>query len=472
MVQITTGSQLPAKIEREGFSLRNVASVLFRRRWIILAVAVPLIIIGGMNLFGQAGTFTASTKVVVELEKVEIPKWNPNSLKIDYNRVLNTFVQSAMSQPVAYAAAEALKDSIPVMIQIDETLLPLEEEPGLLPGYLLDGLDVSVVGESAILDFRFTSTAPRLSLMAVEALRTAFLEFQVYGRKNDEAVDYYEEQVTAARSRSDSLLALRGEILRSAGYSSLSDEMKYETGRLANLQVQYIDTVVARRTLESEYNEFLKFLDGDPRDFPMGPDQNRSSTLVFSMNTLAEREDELNELLSLYTEDSGQVKRQRALIEESIKNLANEERKFVRGVELALLSLKEKESALFSQIEEVKTQNSNANTIYRQVSLIDSELKANSELMNSLQGKMGEVRMAQFADERVSSTMALSDPTIVSVLTGGTTIVYFVALAFLALALGVIVGFVVENLDHRVYTPRDVEENLNLQVFASVSRAD
>ena len=80
--------------------------------------------------------------------------------------------------------------------------------------------------------------------------------------------------------------------------------------------------------------------------------------------------------------------------------------------------------------------------------------------------------MAQFADDRVSSSSVLSNPSIISVLTGGTTIVYFVALVFIALALGVICGFVIENLDHRLYSPVDVEENLKLPVFASVSRVD
>lgn len=471
MAKTQTESRLPVKYEREGISLRNLATVLFRRRWVILAISLPLIIIGGVSLFGQAGTYTASATVVVELEKVEIPKWNPNLLKVDYNRVLNTYVQSAMSQQVAAAAAVTLQDSIPVMIGIDETLLELQE-PGILQEYLLDGLDVSVIGESAILDLRYTSTAPRISLMAVDALRSAFLDFQVHGSKSSEAVGYYEEQVVAVRAVSDSLLTHRGDILRAAGYSSLTDEMKYDTGRLANLQTEHHEAVVARRMLESEYLLLLGYLEESPRDFPMGPDQNGSIPLVFAMNTLLKREDELNEILALYNEDSGPVRRHRALIEQSEKSVALETRKFVRGVELALNTLKEKEAALRDQVAEVQEKNSNANTLYRQITLIDYELKANSELMESLQEKIGEVRMAQLADERVSSSTALSDPSIVSVLTGGTTVVYFIALVFLSLALGIIVGFVIENMDHRVYTPRDVEENLNLQVFASVSRAD
>ena len=327
MVQVPTRSQLPVPVDRGGFSLRHIATVLYRRRFIILAIAAPLIIIGGINLFGEAGTYTASTRVVAELERVDIPKWNPNSLKVDYDRVLNTYIQSAMSMPVAQAAARALQDSVPTMIKLDEKLVGLDE-PGELPKFLLDGLNVSVIGESAILDFRFTSSAPRISLMAVRAMRDAFLEFQVHGRKNGQAVGYYQEQMVAVRASIDSLLGARGDILEKYGYSSFQDELKYDTGQLANLEGQLIDARVARRSLQSEYDRLKGYLKDDPRKFPMGLDQNRSSTLVNWMNTVAKHDDEMNSILSMYSEDSSQARRQQALIDESVKNLLEEEEKY------------------------------------------------------------------------------------------------------------------------------------------------
>ncbi len=446
MVRIMSESHVPARVDAEGFSIRNIATVLYRRRLMILAIAVPLIVIGGLNLFGQAGSYTASARVVVELVRVDLPKWNPNSRNVDYDRELNTFTQSAMTLPVARVAATALQDSIPVMMALDETLIGLDE-PGALAGYLLGGLDVNVVGESAIMEFRFTSVAPRISLMAVGALRTAFLEFQVYGRKNERAVEYYEEQMVVVRASVDSLLEIRGTVLRESGYSSLTDELRYESGRLADIEGKLLETEVARQAVEMEYGRLVTYLDGDPREFPMGPDENRSSTLVYWVNTVARHDDEMNSILSLYNEDSGPARRQQALIDESVQKLAAEEHNYVRAIKLALDSLKAQEETLKGQIAGTRARNSRGTIVYRKVSLIDAELKSLNRLLDSLQGKVGEVRLAQFADERVSNTMMLSDPAIISVLTGGTTIVYFIALMVIALALGIISGFVAENLD-------------------------
>ncbi len=457
--------------EGGGFSLRSIVTVLYRRRFVILAIALPLIAIGGMNLFGQAGSYTASARVVVDLARVDLPKWNVNGRNVDYNRDLNTLINSAMSMSVAQSASEVLQDSIPTIKSLNENLFYLHE-PGALAEFLLDGFDVSVLGESAILDFRFTSSKPRISLMAVEAMRSAFLSFQVHSQKNNQAAEYYDEQLAVVRASMDSLLTDRGNTMIEAGYSSMNDELRYDSGRLANVEADLLKAEVARRTHESQFRMLTEYLQDDPRDFPMGSAENRSSTLIFWMNTVARHDDELNKILSVYTENSGPAIRQLDLITESVKNLANEERKYVRSMELTLISLREKEATLRDQVTAVRTKNSRANSVYRKVSLIDSELRSLTILHESIQTKVGEVRLAQFADERVSNTSVLSEPSIVSVLTGGTTIVYFVALVLISLALGVICGFVFENLDHRVYSPMDVEENLKLPVFASVSHVE
>ncbi len=460
-----------AKQGGRGFSLRAIVTILFRRRFVALAIALPLIIIGGINLFGQAGSYTASTRVLVELVRVDRPKWNPSKMDVDYDRELNTLINSAMTMPVAQSAALALEDSIQTIKKLNKELLILDEPNGLAE-FLLSGLDVSVVGESAILDFQFTSSSPRISLMAVGALRTAFLDFQVNGLKNDGAVDYYKEQLTGVRANMDSLLSTRSVILTKAGYSSLTDEQRYDSGRLASIETDLLSASVARRALQAQYSKLVVYLQDDPRNFPMGPDENRSSTLVYWMNKVAMHDDELNKILSQYTETSGHSIRQKALIQDSLKNLAAEEKKYVQSIDLALVALTEKERTLRDQVTEVRIKNSKAPEVYRKVSLLDSELKSLRSLLSSLQGKIGEVRLAQFADERVSNTMVISEPSIISVLTGGATIIYFIALVLISLALGVICGFVVENLDHRVYSPIDVEENLKLPVFASVSRVE
>jgi capsular polysaccharide biosynthesis protein len=80
--------------------------------------------------------------------------------------------------------------------------------------------------------------------------------------------------------------------------------------------------------------------------------------------------------------------------------------------------------------------------------------------------------MAELADARISKIVALTEPELVTVLAGSKTMVYLVMIIMLAIALGLVGAFVQESLDHRIYVPEDVEDNLRLPVLASLSRAD
>ena len=471
MLRPASENSLTTTRQVSGLSVRDIIFILFRRRLVILAISLPIILLGGSSLFQQTGSITATSRVVVELTKVDLPQWNVNGRNLDFDRELSTMFNIAMSLPVADKAAKALWDSVPVMKELDPNLYLLDEDNNLRD-FLLDGLDVSVVGESNILEFRFDSINARISLMCVGALRDAFVEYQTYGRKNTAAVVYYEEQIQAVKAEMDSLLAIRGQVLLANGYSSLQDELRYDSGLLSDLENELNQATVVRRSLETEVTRLRSYLGGDPRDFPMGPDENRAHTLVYWRNTVSKHDDEYNSLLKLHTENSVAAQRHREMIAEGLQKLAAEQGSYVRSLEVTLESARQKESTLREQVAEFRQRNSKGPLVYQQVSVLDSEINTLRNLLEDLQGKRGEVRLNQQADSRVSKVVILTDPELVSVLSGSKTVVYFAVIVVFALALGLVAAFMREHLDHRVYSPRDVEANLKLPVFASVTKVD
>lgn len=461
--------QLPTL--RQALSMRDVIFVLFRRRWIILAISMPIIIVGGISLFGQTGIYTAASRVVVELQKVELPQWNTTGRNVDYDRELSTLFNIAMSVPVAQKAAEALADSFDIIKALNpefsgnETLSDLRD-------YLLHGLDVGPVGESTILEFRFAAARPRVALMASGAIRDAFIGYHNFGRRNPQAVAYYKDQIDAVRAQIDSLYEVRAEAQREGGYSSMADDLRHGSGQLADLQDALMKVRVDRRGLEREYSELLLFLDRDPREFPIGRDESAAESLVYLRNLVLKHEDELHSILSVHTEDSVPARRQQALLEQSLARLRIEQAAYIESVRLEKEDLAEREAILAEQIGTVRAHNSLAPEAYGKVSILDTEIESLRRLLQDFQSKWGEVRMNEMADDRVSSVAALTDPELISSLTGGKTIVYFAVLTGFALALGLVGGFVVESLDHRIYTPHDVEAKLRLPVLASIGEAD
>lgn len=471
MYDALPGSNVPMVPTESNISLRDIVFVLFRRRWVILAIALPIILVAGISLTRQTGSFTASSRIVVELLKVDLPRWNTQGRTVDYDRELSTFINIAMSLPVAEKAAASLADSIPIMQSLVPDLSELDQEGALLE-YLQEGLNVSIVGESAIIEFSFSSSHPRISMMASGAYRDAFINFQIYGRKNVEAIAYYEEQITSVRAEIDSLLVIRGRVLHESGYSSLKDELRYETGHVADLESQLSAAIINTRTLEAHYGLLVKYLENNPRDFPMGPDESRSQTLVNWRDIVGKYDNELSAILVVSTDDSVPARQQRQIVENALANLKREQHNYVNSYQLTLFSAQEREKTIRQQLERVKSDSHDSPDVYQHVSLLDTEIETLRGLFEDLQSKRGEVRLNQMADERVSSVVILTNPEISTVISGSKTMVYLVVIILFAIAFGIVMAFVLENLDHRIYSPRDIEQNLNLPVFASVSKVD
>lgn len=460
-----------AAARQRGLGLRDIAFVLFRRRWLILAISVPIILAGSGSILSRTGTYTAAARVLVELQNVDQPRWNTYGRAVDYDRELSTLQNIAMSVTVAETAAFALADSLPVVRQSSEKLVGLQAGADFRD-FLLGGLEVSIVGESSILEFRHTAEDPRVALMAVGALRNSFIQYENFGRRNLGAIQYYTEQIDAVRGSIDSLLAVRGDVLRQTGYVALEDELRYTTGAVAQAEQDLRKVEVERRQLETEYHNLLGFLERDPREFPAGIDESRASTLVGWRDVVGKHEDALNSILAVHTDDSLPARQQRAILDSALKRLREEEIAYTESVRLTLMSVLAREQVLRSQAEALRSGNRQLPEVYQKVSMIDSDIKSLRDLLDDLQGKWGEVRMSEMADDRISRVTALTEPELLTILAGGKTMVYLVMTAVFALALGLVAAFVRDSLDHRIYVPQDVEENLKLPVFASVSRTD
>jgi uncharacterized protein involved in exopolysaccharide biosynthesis len=450
-------------------SLRDIVVTLYRRKWVILAIALPIILVGGLAIFSQSSSYLATARVLVELTNVDQPRWNVTRNYIDYDRELSTMFNIAMSISVAELAAEILEDSIPVIQNLDPVFQEIHTQDDLT-ALLMGSTTVKVVGESRILEFQVHSAHPRLSMMGVGAMRNAFAKYENQGKKNSQSIAYYQEQIGIVRSQVDSLLSKRSHILQRTGYSEMKEEMRVEAGSLIEAEYKLMEARSERMEIEIQYKGLLAAIQDDPRSFPMGQDESRSSSLVYWRRIVIEHEDTLNELMAVHTLNSIPVVQQQELLKTSIANLQREGEAYTEGVRIKLEGLRSRETMIEELIISYEKRRSEAPDAFYQISMIDAETESMRDLMKSLQGKLGEVRIALQADERVSSIIFLTQPKLMPMLSGGASIMYFLMMAFFAFALGIVVAFVLDLLDHRITTPRDIEEYLHLPIFASIPR--
>lgn len=461
---------ITGRSEGSGVNVRDTVFTFYRRRWIILAVAAPIMLVASLSLFNNVGTFVAGCRILLDLQAPEVPRWNTRAY-VDYERSLSTYQHMAMSVPVARKASEALEDSLSVIRSLDEGAYAGISSGQDLAGFLLDGLDISPVGESSILAMRFGSPNPRLSLMAVEAMRDAFLDYSVRATKNNEAIQYYDEQVQTVRNEIDFLLVARAEVINKAGYSSIKDDLKYLSGQAANLRDLVFKELATMRYLRSLASSYRKARLEDPGFFPATDRERESSIMIAAKSQVEEVRQRLAEASLKYTEDHVEVIRARERLIEAERLLAREIDGYIRSVEIEADAAQEKAIVLQDQMHSLQGALALGPDLERRVGLIDTEVNALKELLEDLQIKRGEVQITERADERINMIIKLTEPEIVSVVTGSRRIVYFLIISVFGLIFAVIVAFVVDYQDHRIYAPDRLEQQLGVPVLGSVSQA-
>jgi len=488
--------QLPTIREDGGqssFSLREVVFILYRRRLIVFFVALPIVLIGSRGLFQQTGSVTAACRVMVELSSPDQPRWDTRSVGVDFDRELSTMQHMAMSVPVGELAANLMVDSVEVLIGIDPMYLPLRNRDNLVE-FLLGGLDVNALGESNMLDITFTCVHPRVALMGVEFCRDAFMEYSISAGKNPMAISYYDDQIRTVTAEIDSLLVLRGNAMRDAGYLSLEDDLQYDSGQLTSLEDDFYEAKTERAFLQSRLSSIRESLKKDPNFVPTGDRTMDRVALNQLLQQVGKHRDELNQLLAIHPPESVPVKRQQETLDRSESNLRAGVRSHIESLENELQAARQRERTLQSVIDEIREEMARAPAIYQKVTLLDSEINIRSRdrsgrkgvrmnsrkrkppivatqtLLEDLQVKRGEVRISEMADDRISRMVRLTEPEMMEMFASGRPLMYFAIICLLAISLGVVAAFIVDNGDHRIHNRRQAEQYLRVPVFASISQ--
>lgn len=445
---------------------KEVLAVIIRRRWVILGVAVPIIVVSSIGTMRSTDLVAASARVLIEAGQPENPTLSPN--RVDYDVLMSTAAQIGMSLPVAQRAAVALMDSLPA-IRAEDPRVPAVRNRKQLEGILLGGVDCSQVGESNILSIAFRHPSPIFSLSAVGALVDAYIAYGFESQQNLTAVDYYTDQIRMVQADIDSLMTLRSVLRREAGYSGLQVNAAAGINQIMALEQDFIRARSRREGIEVRLQGLLDAVAADP-DYVPGSRAQENQNLVGLKSRLDEMKIALAELRIQYQEDSEWVRRQKELIEEARNDLHRERENYVADLRISLEEARQTEAVFSRAVTAMKAGIENYPDIERQIESLDLQIGTQRELLKALQLKRGEVRLKAQSDVRVSNIVLLDAPAIQMQVAGSKKMLYLGLAAAFAVALGFITAMFVETHDHRLYDPRNAEQVLEVPVLAAISR--
>jgi len=454
MQQKPTGQQL---------DIKRLVEIILRRKWLILAIALPIIFVATLGTFKTASTVTASAQVMVEPRQPENPMFQQRY--VDDDVIMSTAAQIAMSIPVAQRAAVILEDSVKALKLRDPLLMEMRGGDWLV-STLIDGVDCGQLGESNVLRLSYTHPSSHFALAAVGALTEAFVQFNIERQQNPSAVSYYTDQIRSVQAEVDSLMAIKADVLSRAGFASYAKLAQNSELQIRGLESEFYKARSVRQGIEARLDKLRDTVAMNPNFIP---DVDRFIPL---RNALELQTTKLAEDRVRYKDDSVWVQRQTTLVGDARRQVDLEIEAYINELDIELAEARSVEQSLRDAVDTQIAALSSFPHVSQQVESLDLQISTRQDLMETLQIKRGEVRLKAGSDQRISSLLLLNTPTL-SMRVGGSKKFLYIGIAIVfAFTLGLIVAIFVDNQDHRIYDSRQAAQVLDVPVLGAVSARD
>lgn len=461
-------SQVNYPVQRPGedrMDLRSLIEVLIRRRWIILAVALPVILVATIGTLRSAQLYLARGTLAIEVAGPQSPTFG--RVYSNQDVILSSAAELAMSIPVASLAAQALADSLPALRERFPRHLMNVQTVADLQGVLHGGVSSNHVGESNMINLSFTHTHPAIALIGARALADAFIDFNIESRRISPAVQYYAEQIAATQAEIEALVVERANLEETLGLIGVAPDVRQSVDQIRALEGQYFQARSRREGIEARLRAMTEAIDADPGFVPTV-----GNTEASSLNRLkGELDTRLTRLATLretFNEDSVWIQRELRQIEALRQELDLERSRYLETLRVGLAEAQSVEQSFLAAQRSQAKELVGFPSVRGRVETLDLRIDGLRRLLQSLQHKHGEVRMAAESDVRISDVRLIEEPVMDVPIGRGRKILYLIIASFLAVALALVIAFFVESNDHRIYDRRRAELYLEVPVLGSL----
>ena len=503
----------PASGDSQVLDLRRVLNVLWRRKMIIVATAfivttltvlgvlraVPLYIAAAQivvedesgNLLGLRDSFATrnldfytnqteaavitsrgiAERVVDELNLMRHPLFNPEMAEpntslwaeLDLKKRLLALAPDWLLQE--YQRITAVERTQQPPLTPEQRQAQLKED---VVNAFLGGAEVVTDDRSRVLRIQYVSPDPEFSAQAANALAQTYINQSILRKFEDNAraTDWLNQQVGELRQKLETSEKALEQHRRTIGYINLEGRANILGQQLGQLSTDLLRARADRSEAEARYRQVQKLLES-----PAGIES--ASTVLDSPLIQRLREQEvtvIRQLAELRTQLRGQHPRLilkenelsdlnakiRAEVEKTATNLGNE-------LEIARI----REDSTAAEVERVRTAIAKQNEDLVTLRALESEVDANNEIYKAILQRFKETDVQE-------GGLKQPDARLISVATPPLYPSYprkglIVAVAFVAaIALGVVLVFIVEHLDSGFRTLAQVEQLTGIPAIGQV----
>jgi len=470
---LTNGeNNIPAPEEAREINLLEYWGVIWKRRWLIAAIAVVLTAAAAVKTFTQTPIYTASGTLLIERELnlylTQGDFYQPQILQEDYYQTQYRLLRSR-------AVAERTVDKLGLVEQVSGSNSkpkgngPAPESAMLrrqLAGFILGSMSVSPIRMTRLVSVSFSNPDPKFAAEAVNAIFESFIDLNIESKSqaSDQATEFLTQQISSLRTE----IAPKERALQVYGAQkniiALSDKETTILEKLGDFNKALTAAQLDRISKEAYYSEIKN---ATPEYFP----ETLANPLIQRLRQdYAQFKREYTKKSETFKPNYPEMQRLKAEIESARSLLESETKNLIKAAQAEYQAALQREKSLLEAFNKQKAESIQLNSDAISYNSLKIELQNRKDLLDQLLKRQSETGVSarlsglRTANARVidlaETPLAPSSPNKKRTL--------MLAL-FLGLFGGLGMAFLLEYLDHSVKTAEDVEKTVNLPVLGIVA---
>jgi uncharacterized protein involved in exopolysaccharide biosynthesis len=447
-----TDPPAPAPVSRQ-VGARDFLTIVFRRKWIILGLFVIVTVTVTVLTIARPVSYASFGSVLVKRGEQE-SVMTPGRRVTGWEEELATEAQVVKSWAVRAHAQRLLDEAA------------LRGAPALrLDG---GGVDVQVIGQSNVIEIAYVSRDPEIAHRACDAIMNAYVEYRSTSESLPYPKKFFDGELKGVSAAIDSLSRVRRQFTESEDLvdvgeqgRSLIETFGNRTDDRARISGDLAQASARLRTLSELHNS-------PDMDVPViGAGFLNESALSDLKLSMLRQETRIAQLQERYREDAPELVDARASLE-SMRGLLRREvaqalklaQAEVQGLRSRLETIDQQIAGLQSDLAEMPKKESRLQDIDQRLTVLKARLLAVTH-------DSDRARVTEQTSRRVS-IVVLSPASAGREQNSHDYVRLALAPAF-SLVVGIGLAFFIDGLDTRLRTARDVEDTVDLPVFASLT---
>lgn len=449
-------------------SMRDLLTVIFRRK---VPIALVTVVVTGITLAAASKV----TSVYEGTAKILIRRIGPSPLATTWTpyyqleEEMNTEVELVGTDVVLERALQDLlgKGSV---IRISKRGKVLTLEPTI--DDLRAGVSASPMEMSNILLVKFTGSDPEFVRDAANAIANAYVEHRMELKRASDVHEYFSDQMRELETKLVGLSQQEMELRKQGGIYDLEWQYRTTISRRTEIEI-LLSKARSRKIAEERRLELLKARLNDSSNVlnpvPEFDQEDLGKEMLLEYWRLLKERDAL---ASTMTPNSPKLRMLDDQIERVRLRFLEELKRRIDAKELLLKDLLAEEEAYKSEIEMINKQLEATPDLVAEISHLQREVNYTYKQYEKLIEKFIEAVTSEANDIRLANAKVVSPATVTMTRAGKMQSIYVVFSALLGITLGLGFGFLIENMDHSIKSPSEVESMIGLPVLGSIPDND